>query len=133
MGIMKESNQRLQNRTASSNSVQLLRGGPKTAKEIGSIGGAQIKNIVCRLKKPPRGGSSGAGKTRPTKQTNSSVVYYLWGDERQAVRRFMEEWPEYVESCMNDSKNPLQSYWDEVMWELLKEEWHIDQQSEENN
>lgn len=126
--MINESNKRLQNRTASSVTVQKLHQGPMTAKELGSFGGGQIRNLVCKLKKPD--GSSGS-KTRPGKQGNSDTVYYLWGDERQAVRCFIDEWPEYVESCMGDDRNPLKIYWEDVMWNLLSEEWHIKQ--EENN
>ena len=52
-------------------------------------------------------------------------IDYLYGDERRAVRRFIEENEQYVRACIGDPFNPLVTRWDPVLWSLLCEEWQL--------
>ncbi|MFP4632756.1 MAG: hypothetical protein ACLFMT_04890 [Halobacteriales archaeon] len=62
---------------------------------------------------------TGAHKSRGRTQT----VYYLYGDERRAVRKYIEENTEFVASCMEDRVNPLNSSVEDYWWRMFCEEW----------
>ncbi|MFP4632527.1 MAG: hypothetical protein ACLFMT_03715 [Halobacteriales archaeon] len=64
---------------------------------------------------------SGSGDSKSRGRTYT--VYYLYGDERRAVRRYIEENTEFVRSCMRDRVNPLNLNQEEFWWRMFREEW----------
>lgn len=65
---------------------------------------------------------SGNGSTKSRGTTKS--IYYLYGDERRAVRRFIEENTEFVASCMEDQVNPINMNLEDFWWQMFCEEWN---------
>lgn len=52
-------------------------------------------------------------------------LWYLWGDERRAVRRFIEKYESSVREEMEKEKNStLASRLDDAIWRLFCEEWY---------
>lgn len=64
---------------------------------------------------------SGTGGRKPRGRTVG--VYYLYGDERRAVRKYIEENTEFVESCIEDRVNPISINQEEYWWQMFQEEW----------
>lgn len=52
-----------------------------------------------------------------------TTVWYIWGDERRAVRRFVEENETFIADAMETTNNVLAKRLDDSMWRLLCEEW----------
>lgn len=93
--------------------------GPSTREELpGEPTAGRNREVIARLFMPGPT-SSGAAKTRPQGH-HQHVVYYLYGDERRAVRKFIELYPEYVASCMGDPQSPLHQH---SLWTMFVEEW----------
>lgn len=113
----------LHHKTAGSDTAALLREAPRTSIELPdgeSTAGTRnttLRDIVCRLSAPS---TRSQAKKRPGP---AQSVYYLYGDERRAVRTFIDENEEYVRSCLGDTPNPLAADWDGVLYQLLREEW----------
>jgi hypothetical protein len=91
----------------------LLATGPKTGDECRTVHDEE-RPLVERLQAPGR-------TSKPRGQT--TTIYYLYGDERAAIRRFIEENREYVSGCLSDQSNPLQRNWDERLYQMLVEQW----------
>ena len=111
----------LHSRTAQADRLHQLRESPMTLQEFGDLSDGQ-KDIVGRLKAPSRNGAD------PLYGGNPKVVLYLWGDERRAVRLFIEENEEWVEACLwkgNNDYNMLSKYWGDGLYQLFKEEWQF--------
>lgn len=113
-------------KTASCESMRLLYERPRTRDEFhdgydGTV--RRLGGVVARLEAPStsRGSGGGSFKTRGRTKT----IYYLYGDERRAVREFVRANTDYVESCLGDQFNPLRANWDETLWRLLLEEWQL--------
>jgi hypothetical protein len=51
------------------------------------------------------------------------AVYYLYGDERRAVRRFVAENEALVERGLARDPTGFPAAWDDVLRTLLREEW----------
>lgn len=108
--------------TARSKTLNRLREEP-VAGDVDLPSGGPARDIICWLNAPSgsrRGPLKGRGYT--------TTVYYLYGDERRAIRRFIDVNEEYVRSCIEDhqrsaSSNPLQKNWDPILWQILLEEW----------
>lgn len=111
---------RLPVRTAQSEALQLLRDGPQLADDVRRPNGGPSRDLVCSL--DHGGGGYSATKSRGRVRK----IVYLYGDERRAVRKFIDENTEYVESCVDDPGNPLQD-WDPVLYQMLLEEWDFRQ------
>ncbi len=62
---------------------------------------------------------TGAHKSRG----RTTAVYYLYGDERRAVRRYIEENTGFVSSCMDDRSNPIAVAVEDYWWRMFCEEW----------
>jgi len=108
-------------RTSQADRVHQLRESPMTLEEFGGLSDG-YRDIVGRLKAPSRNGAE------PLYGGNPKVVLYLWGDERRAVRLFIEENEEYVEACLrkgNNEYNMLSKYWGDGLYQLFKEEWQF--------
>jgi hypothetical protein len=50
-------------------------------------------------------------------------VYYLYGDERRAVRKYITENTEIVKVCMGGASNPIKTSMEKYWWQMFCEEW----------
>lgn len=50
-------------------------------------------------------------------------VCYLWGDERRAMRLFVDEYEDKIREAMDTTNSTLATRLDDSMWRLLCEEW----------
>lgn len=95
----------------------LRREGPSTTDELPRRVSSNDKQWVGKFDVT----RSGTGATKSRGRT--VAVYYLYGDERRAVRKYIRENTEFVTSCMQDKSNPIsvtcESYW----WQMFCEEW----------
>ena len=112
----------LHGNTARSKALQKLREAPRPINEVfeGGIGGGKRREMVCTLVAP------GVRQSGTKSRGRSQGVAYLYGDERRAVRTFIDVNEEYVESCIEDTRNPLQR-WDDIIYQMLLEEWDFRQ------
>lgn len=62
---------------------------------------------------------------------NVNGVAYLVGDERRAIRKFIEENEDFVSECMDATSNPIVNNVDEFLWHLFCEEWYWDGRMDE--
>lgn len=109
--------------------------GRKPALADGGVSAAQSRETIERLRERPRVGPApvsgpeerlvGTLTAPPLPGFEIRSVVYLYGDERRAVRRFVEENEAYVRACMDDPDNPIAATWDDVLWALLCEEWDL--------
>jgi len=53
------------------------------------------------------------------------VVYYLEGDERRAIRRFIEENEAHLSTALQKNRNRFQTEWSEFLYGLIEEEWRF--------
>lgn len=67
-------------------------------------------------------GVEGAGQRDGERVT---TVYYLTGDERRALRRFIEEDEPVVREQLEDAPNRFSHEWDEWLYGLLEEEFRF--------
>lgn len=84
--------------------------GPQFSEELprGSRFNAKARPFVGRIV-PPWTGQS---------------LWYIWGDERRAVRRFINKYTEEVrEQIDKENNSKLASKMDNSMWRLVCEEW----------
>ena len=54
-----------------------------------------------------------------------NVVYYLAGDERRAIRRFIEANEEIVAKALTGQNNIFASEWSDFLYSLLQSEWRF--------
>lgn len=99
--------------TARSDLIQALRDGPLTYDELPYPPKPRHRKYVAKLS------ASTSGKARG----RTTTVYYLYGDERRAIRRFIELNEAFVGSCMEDDSNPLANHFPEDVWRVFQEEW----------
>lgn len=99
---------------AKSQNVRALADGPKTMAEI-PAGMSTYRDLVFKLPFP---------KSRHAGNGRGTDIYYLAGDERPAVRRFIEENREFVERNVNGKPTLLQDSWPEEFWQLLLEQYY---------
>lgn len=105
-------------RTYENEAVQHLRDqGPSTAKELPRNPGLRDKQWIGTLDvtRSGTGSSKSRGKTR--------AVYYLYGDERRAVRKYIRVNTDFVRSCMEDRVNPINMGMEDYWWRMFREEW----------
>ncbi|MFB6283986.1 MAG: hypothetical protein ABEK59_08665 [Halobacteria archaeon] len=97
--------------------IDKLRECPATAEELPRNLNLQDKSWVGTLKmtKSAPGSSKSRGRTK--------TVYYLYGDERRAVRKYIEKNKEFVSSCMDDTVNPINMSLEDYWWHMFCEEW----------
>ena len=112
-------------KTLRSSAYQALHEGPKTGREIGSgdvfTPSDRLRGLIGRLKPP--GKNSGGRHTQTHGRARG--VYFLWGDERRAVRKFIEVNESYVASSLDAHHSPLTNRWDDALVALLREEWAV--------
>ena len=100
--------------TAESDTIQALRDSPRTYSEYSSNMVSPAQKRLVRKIKPPGGRSPG-----------ESSVLFLYGDERRAVRLFIEENEETIRSDLSGGSNVFAKFWDDYLYDLLIEEWQI--------
>lgn len=99
-----------------SNVRHLRRRGPATKRELPKDINSSIRHgYVGKLYVRKGNARKSRGRVTP--------VYYLYGDERRAVRKFIQVNHEFVESCMQDNANTLNMRLDDVLWQMFLEEW----------
>lgn len=100
--------------------------GPMPLKDLPQSGGMspEAKKYVFKLKMH----AVYAGSKK--KRGDPEPFAYLIGDERRAVRRFIDENEDFVASCMEDASNPIKSRVDDFMWAIFCEEWYWDRMDE---
>lgn len=111
----------LHHKTAAAPKFRTLQESPRLQKEVelpnASANG--LRQHVCTLKPPcdTRGRNGGV--------VNWNAIIYLYGDERRAIRKAIEENEEYITHYFtNDgTNNAFAQMWDEPMYRLLCEEW----------
>jgi len=97
-----------------------LREEPQTGIDLPD--GGPLRNLIERIKlQGGRGDSNTHGKG------NIDTVYYLVGDERRAVRKFIAINSAYVKDCfdLQECNNPLRQKLPEEMYWLLEQEYEI--------
>jgi len=104
--------------------LQKLRDKPRIGEELGDGRGVAVltdqqRMFVERLDVTGLGGASHRDSDRVTK------VYYLHGDERRALRRFIEENEAIVRDQLQDAPNRFSHEWDEWLYGLLEEEFRF--------
>lgn len=104
-------------RTKGSKNLQKLRDGPKKAKKVNIPEG--IRQNVGKLSVAK---SQGSAKSR---DGNIEMIYYLIGDERRAVRKFIEINQEFVDDCMEDKCSPISKQLGNFLYALIEEEYEI--------
>lgn len=62
------------------------------------------------------------GSIRPPWGRGESV-WYLWGDERRSVRRFVDQYTDEVRTAMNQKNSALSSRIDDALWQIICEEY----------
>lgn len=112
---------RLHGNTLAAESVQKLYERPRPLESIPKPSPTMRQELVGILKHPV---STAQSKTRPGQNTASPIAY-LYGDERRAVRVFIEENTEYVAACMEETSSPLAHGWPEPIWNMCCEEWQF--------
>ncbi|MFP4632678.1 MAG: hypothetical protein ACLFMT_04490 [Halobacteriales archaeon] len=115
---MSQSGSRPSDSTADNEVIQHLRQhGPATAEELPRPPSARERSYVGSFKvtRSNTGSSKSRGKT--------NVVYYLYGDERRLVRKYIQENTEFVRSCMQDNANPINMSLEDYWWQMFCEEW----------
>lgn len=81
-----------------------------------------LRNLVRRLPSPIASGSGGGGGGYGT----WSSVFYLYGDERRAVRKAVRRNEQFIANAFADSErghNPFAQEWPEERYQMLCEEW----------
>jgi len=104
--------------------LQALRDQPRIASELGEERGITVltdkqRMFVERLALSGVEGNSFRGEGRVT------TVYYLTGDERRAMRRFIEENESIVRNQLQHKHNRFTHTWDEWLCALLEEEFRF--------
>lgn len=128
---MNTNNKRLHGKTLQSSAYQELHRNPKFGQELGvEIKSEQLYQLVDQLDVTPTRGSPVRYETEPIE---NPTLYYLWGDERRAVRRIVQTYPLYIKECMENRKNPLKKAWEDFMFELLCEEWQYEDYTSQND
>ncbi len=106
------------NRNSRNNKVLnvLREKGPLTSDELPRPPNIQDRQWIGMLDvTKTKGSAKSRGRTR--------AVYYLYGDERRAVRKYIEENTDFVRSCMNDKVNPINMSMEDFWWNMFAEEW----------
>lgn len=98
--------------------VRRLASGPKTTSEVPRSSTGSARAVVEFLSAPT---STTGGRVHTGSKKD---IIYLPGDERAAVRLFIEENTEYVRETLKVSPNPLQLSWDDLSYQLLIEQWY---------
>jgi hypothetical protein len=97
--------------------LQQLATGPKTPAELEYSPEENVKDLIGRLE-PHTARSYHKARSAPRKD-----VLYLYGDERAAIRKFIDVNESYIADVLSDQRNPLQSHWEHSLYEMLIQQW----------
>jgi DNA-directed RNA polymerase subunit RPC12/RpoP len=87
-----------------------LTAGPQTDIHRWDFSGAELVDVLRPVGPPNQRGKS---------------VYYLMGDDREAVREFIRQNTAQVAECLSTGgNNRLAHHWDEYHYTLLKQQWY---------
>jgi hypothetical protein len=112
----------MHHRTKSSKKLQKLREEPQT--DMGMPSGGPLRNMICKL--TISNNASGSSKSRGIGLGGITPVYYLVGDERRAVRKFILENLKLIQDYMEEEQqNVLAEKLDETIYWLLEQEYEI--------
>lgn len=109
--------------TLDSDRLAKLRERPLAGEEMGGRPSSSsvygLRDMVCQLPQPVTGGPN-TGVNRLT-WTN---IYYLYGDDRRAVRQAIEENTAYFAALLDSSGyKTIAEHWGESMYQIFCEEW----------
>lgn len=118
-------------RTKGSEKLRKLREEPRKASEIPEgrssnyCKGKGQRSLIRKFDIPISG--YGGRKKKETTKMESSLIYYLYGDERRAIRKWIKTNSDIAKECMGYKKhaNPIPQLLGDVMWEMFKEEYEI--------
>ncbi|MFB6283678.1 MAG: hypothetical protein ABEK59_07055 [Halobacteria archaeon] len=65
------------------------------------------------------------------KEENLEPVYYLYGEERRAVQKFIEVNPDFVGTCISGDSDAIKVGLESFWWQIFREEWVWNQHDEE--
>ncbi|OTF01851.1 DNA-binding transcriptional regulator [Halorubrum sp. SD683] len=104
--------------------LQTLREQPRISDELDGGRGVSVFSTNERMfvERLDLTSVEGAGQRDGDRVT---TVYYLEGDERRALRRFIEENQAIVREQLSDAPNRFSHEWDEWLYGLLEEEWRF--------
>ena len=99
--------------------IRNLADGPKTDIKTSGLP-AEALGFIQKIKSPLTGGRD---SDKPSKQRRKTV-YYLPGDERAAMRLYIEMNEELVTHCLKDTKaNSYKESWPDWQYDMLFEQW----------
>jgi len=102
-------------KTVQSQTLKEIREQPQTYEELGHANLSEgIRQLIRKLK-PPKSGTA-------------KSILYLYGDERRAIRRFLEVNQQYVASEFKSGNNALRDTWSEPLYEMLLQEYQMAQE-----
>lgn len=107
--------------------LRLLAHGPRTRDEFEEATGiefrwtAAMKAMADKIEPAPSRNNASNVKV----DTYPKTVYYLPGDERRAIMKFMKANPTLVKSAMNTRNNRLRQKWPDWAYEMLVEQWEM--------
>lgn len=97
--------------------LRAVAAGPKTPAELPRNPEPETRQFLAQLSVP------GSGSAPRKARGSAQPIWYLYGDEREAIRRFIQVNHDYVASCLGDQSNPLQRNWNDDLYHLLVEQW----------
>lgn len=116
-------NRQMHHHTLDAEDLKRLSEGPKTGAELSQQRfdpGSRLRDMVYRFKTPRSPKLSGDGPDYP----QWSTVYYLYGDDRRAIRKVILENEAYIETAFEaDCYNLFAVAWTDAQYRLLCEEW----------
>lgn len=121
MSELPEAEYELHHHTADSKLLNKLQESPRPATEVQSPSGGPLRDMIRKVNQPVTT-SSGSKKYN---FGSWHMVYYLYGDERRAIRVSIEENEEYIKRAFNSEASPFKMGWGGGMYQLLNEEWSI--------
>lgn len=116
-------------KTVSSGLIEELRESPKTAMSgklpAPSKGERKTtRDLIRKIQSPVR--MAGGGNVELQGSGTFTNVYYLYGDERRAIRKAIVENTEYVRKAMEcEGSDAFNLAWGEGMYSILCEEWQL--------
>lgn len=110
--------------TLDSESLKLLRESPRPPDELPTSlptptqnGG--LRDLVRNIKSPIRSGTGTGGN-----HGRWTMIVYLYGDERRAIRRAIEENESFIRSALETGTNDaFARSWGDGMYRIFCEEW----------
>lgn len=122
MSELPKAEHELHHHTIDSDIMQSLRKSPQPANHFSYFPeGGGVRDLIRKINQPitTSSGSKKYGFGR------WQMVYYLYGDERRAIRVTIEENERYIKEAFESNAHPFRNNWGEGMFGILCEEWSI--------